>query len=276
MLSYSHLSATDAAGKKLAARMETNPEGNEIALVVNDAEAEYPVVVDPITTTLKQKLDAGESSRSSTPSRARARGRRRPAASASCRSPPLPRPRRSSSASPLVDDAGSRASAARSSRNSPRARTTARRALGCRHADRRESSSRRRIAADAAERTRRLGLHAPEGVFTRRFAQRGDRFLVALLAQRARGVDASAGRRRRPVSCACEHVGAALEVERLQDFAVDAHELAASPAAGSRRSARFSVISTLSDVQLAVLELEVEAQGQAEDLGDVARPSATA
>lgn len=58
VLSYSHLVASDATGRRLAARMETNEAGDEIALVVDDAEAEYPIVVDPITTTLEKKLEA--------------------------------------------------------------------------------------------------------------------------------------------------------------------------------------------------------------------------
>jgi hypothetical protein len=59
VLSYSKLTAFDANGKKLAARMETSADGGEIALVVDDREAVYPVVIDPITATLEKKLDAG-------------------------------------------------------------------------------------------------------------------------------------------------------------------------------------------------------------------------
>ena len=58
ILSYSHLIATDAKGKTLTARMETNEKGDEIALVMNDDDAQYPITVDPITATLTQKLDA--------------------------------------------------------------------------------------------------------------------------------------------------------------------------------------------------------------------------
>lgn len=57
--SYSKLVAVDATGRKLVARMETNKAGDEIVLVVEDAGAEYPIVVDPITATFEQKLDGG-------------------------------------------------------------------------------------------------------------------------------------------------------------------------------------------------------------------------
>ncbi len=59
VLSYSKLVAIDAGGKKLAARMEVNDEGDEIALVVDDREAVYPLVIDPITATLEKTLEAG-------------------------------------------------------------------------------------------------------------------------------------------------------------------------------------------------------------------------
>jgi hypothetical protein len=59
VLSYSKLIALDARGQKLVARMETNETGDEIGLVVEDAAAQYPIVVDPITATLKQELSAG-------------------------------------------------------------------------------------------------------------------------------------------------------------------------------------------------------------------------
>ncbi|MCM3873680.1 MAG: hypothetical protein ND895_23585 [Pyrinomonadaceae bacterium] len=58
VLSYSKLTALDASGAKLAARMEANAAGDEIALVVDDNRAVYPIVVDPITATLKQELSA--------------------------------------------------------------------------------------------------------------------------------------------------------------------------------------------------------------------------
>ena len=59
VLSYGHLIANDARGRKLAARMETNPEGSEIALVIDDRGATYPIEIDPVTATLEQKLDGG-------------------------------------------------------------------------------------------------------------------------------------------------------------------------------------------------------------------------
>ena len=59
VLSYSKLTAVDAAGKKLAARMEASADGREIALVVDDREAVYPLVIDPLTATLEQTLEAG-------------------------------------------------------------------------------------------------------------------------------------------------------------------------------------------------------------------------
>jgi hypothetical protein len=55
-MSYSRLVALDADGKKLPARMETSAEGHEIALVVEDAAARYPIVIDPFLTSLEQKL----------------------------------------------------------------------------------------------------------------------------------------------------------------------------------------------------------------------------
>lgn len=58
-LSYSKLVAFDAAGKRLAARMEASADGRQIALVVDDREAAYPLVIDPILTDLEEKLDAG-------------------------------------------------------------------------------------------------------------------------------------------------------------------------------------------------------------------------
>jgi hypothetical protein len=58
-LSYSELIAQDADGKKLAARMEASADGREIALVVDDAGARYPIVIDPIVASLEKKLNAG-------------------------------------------------------------------------------------------------------------------------------------------------------------------------------------------------------------------------
>ncbi len=55
-ISYSTLVATDADGKPLAARMEARAEGREIALVVEDAGARYPIVLDPFIASLEQKL----------------------------------------------------------------------------------------------------------------------------------------------------------------------------------------------------------------------------
>ena len=56
-LSYSKLVAFDADGKRLAARMEASADGREIALVVVDQEAAYPIVIDPIVTPLEKKLE---------------------------------------------------------------------------------------------------------------------------------------------------------------------------------------------------------------------------
>jgi len=55
-LSYSKLVVTDADGKKLPARMEASGEGKQIALVVQDAAARYPIVIDPVIASLEQKL----------------------------------------------------------------------------------------------------------------------------------------------------------------------------------------------------------------------------
>jgi hypothetical protein len=55
-LSYRKLVALDADGKKLAARMKVGAEGREIALVVDDSAARYPVMIDPLIATLEQKL----------------------------------------------------------------------------------------------------------------------------------------------------------------------------------------------------------------------------
>ena len=58
-LSYSQLTAVDAKGKLLPAHMETNMNGSEINLVVDERSATYPIVIDPIVATLEKILDAG-------------------------------------------------------------------------------------------------------------------------------------------------------------------------------------------------------------------------
>ena len=58
VLSYSKLVAVDASGKQLEARMETSSAGTEIVLIVNDHDAQYPIVIDPLVTNLKDKLNA--------------------------------------------------------------------------------------------------------------------------------------------------------------------------------------------------------------------------
>ena len=58
-LSYSNLVAQDADGKKLAARMEADADGREITLVVEDAGARYPIVIDPIVASLEKKFGDG-------------------------------------------------------------------------------------------------------------------------------------------------------------------------------------------------------------------------
>ncbi|MEP6636023.1 MAG: BACON domain-containing carbohydrate-binding protein, partial [Acidobacteriota bacterium] len=58
-VSYSKLTAQDADGKPLAAHMEASVDGREIALVVVDASARYPIAIDPVVATLEKKLDAG-------------------------------------------------------------------------------------------------------------------------------------------------------------------------------------------------------------------------
>src|SRR5258705_2375886 len=56
VLSYGKLSAVDADGKLLYARMEAGANGREIALVVDDESARYPITIDPIVATLEQML----------------------------------------------------------------------------------------------------------------------------------------------------------------------------------------------------------------------------
>jgi hypothetical protein len=58
-LSYSKLVAVDANGKRMAARIETSTDGREITLVVEDADARYPVVIDPIVASLEKKFGDG-------------------------------------------------------------------------------------------------------------------------------------------------------------------------------------------------------------------------
>src|SRR6185369_882964 len=48
VLRYGKLTAVDATGRALIARLETAAEGREIALVVVDDKAQYPLVVDPL------------------------------------------------------------------------------------------------------------------------------------------------------------------------------------------------------------------------------------
>jgi hypothetical protein len=48
-LSYSGLTAFDASGEALPARMEVRPD--EILLVIDDSDAVYPIVIDPLLTT---------------------------------------------------------------------------------------------------------------------------------------------------------------------------------------------------------------------------------
>ncbi|MFL6282771.1 MAG: Calx-beta domain-containing protein [Pyrinomonadaceae bacterium] len=58
VLSYGKLTASDTDGKPLAAHMEASADGSEIALVVDDRSASYPIVIDPITASLEKILDA--------------------------------------------------------------------------------------------------------------------------------------------------------------------------------------------------------------------------
>ena len=56
-LSYGKLVAVDADGKKLRARMNASADGREIALVVEDAGARYPIVIDPIMASFEKEFD---------------------------------------------------------------------------------------------------------------------------------------------------------------------------------------------------------------------------
>jgi hypothetical protein len=58
-LSYGKLTALDAGGKLLTGHMEASTDGSEIALVVDDRGASYPITVDPLVATLENILDAG-------------------------------------------------------------------------------------------------------------------------------------------------------------------------------------------------------------------------
>jgi hypothetical protein len=59
---YSGLKVWDAKGRELEARMEALPEQSQIALVVNDAQASYPLTIDP-TWTQEAKLVASDKAR---------------------------------------------------------------------------------------------------------------------------------------------------------------------------------------------------------------------
>jgi regulation of enolase protein 1 (concanavalin A-like superfamily) len=56
---YSGLKVWDAKGRELEARMEALPEQSQVALIVNDAKATYPVTIDP-TWTQEAKLTASD------------------------------------------------------------------------------------------------------------------------------------------------------------------------------------------------------------------------
>jgi hypothetical protein len=47
----------DADRQKLSARMEASADGREVALVVEEKNARYPILIDPIVATLEQILD---------------------------------------------------------------------------------------------------------------------------------------------------------------------------------------------------------------------------
>lgn len=55
LLSYAGLIAWDARGQQLPARMEATPEG--LALLVSAQGAQYPVVIDPVFSSLQQKIE---------------------------------------------------------------------------------------------------------------------------------------------------------------------------------------------------------------------------
>jgi len=58
-LSYSKLTALDADNRQLSAHMEASPNGTQIVLVVDDRNASYPIVIDPIAASLEKILDPG-------------------------------------------------------------------------------------------------------------------------------------------------------------------------------------------------------------------------
>jgi hypothetical protein len=55
VLSYGKLTAIDANRKKLDSHLET--KGNEVTLVIDDRDASYPIVVDPIVASVEQILE---------------------------------------------------------------------------------------------------------------------------------------------------------------------------------------------------------------------------
>ena len=57
-LTYGQLYAVDANSRKLPAHLETRAEGREIVLSVDDREATYPIVIDPITASEQARLNA--------------------------------------------------------------------------------------------------------------------------------------------------------------------------------------------------------------------------
>jgi uncharacterized delta-60 repeat protein len=59
-LTYDRLVARDAHGRQLDARMEVSADGREIALVMKDADAAYPIVVDPIFAATQTKIVASD------------------------------------------------------------------------------------------------------------------------------------------------------------------------------------------------------------------------
>jgi len=58
-LSYGKLAAVDAARQRLAAHMEASEDGSEIALVVDERGAAYPITIDPIAAKVEKILDGG-------------------------------------------------------------------------------------------------------------------------------------------------------------------------------------------------------------------------
>ncbi|MCM3870977.1 MAG: DUF4214 domain-containing protein, partial [Pyrinomonadaceae bacterium] len=57
-LTYGQLSAVDANSRRLPAYLESRAEGREIVLSVDDREATYPIVIDPITASEQARLSA--------------------------------------------------------------------------------------------------------------------------------------------------------------------------------------------------------------------------